>query len=153
MKLKWVDFALESRREADSSKRPVNGYLGLLLQCRSWTSNVHLQRKANRSQFMLFSDKRELCQWDVVHSQQKNQIFTEKGLNCSARASFSRSNLIDANNALADNSVNSDMKLYHLCVYENFNIFLLSHLAADISALNITLLISSNLWHLFCIIN
>lgn len=88
---------------------------------------------------MLFCDKRELCQRDEVHSQQKNQIFTEKGLNCSARASFSRSNLIDVNSALADNSANSDMQLCHLCVYEDFNIFILSHSAAHISALNITL--------------
>lgn len=154
MKLKWVDFALEGRRDAESSERPVSYWkLDLLLQCWFWTSNVHLQRNANRSQFMLFWDKRELCQWDEVGSQQKNQIFTEKGLNCSARASFSRSNLIDVNSALADNSANSDIKLYHLCVHEDFNIFIPSHSAAHISALNITLLISLNLWLLFCIIN
>lgn len=127
--------------------------LDLLLQSWFWTSNVDLQRNPNRSQLMLFWDKRELCQWDEVHSQQKNHIFTEKGLNCSARASFSRSNLIDVNSASADNSANSDMKLCHLCVYEDFNIFILSHPAAHISALNITLLISLNLWLLFCIIN
>lgn len=71
--------------------------------------------------------------------------YLQRGLNCSARASFSRSNLIDVNSALADNSVNSDMKLYHLRVHEDFNIFFPSHLAARISAVNITLLISSNL--------
>lgn len=148
-------FCFGGKKRSREFKKTTYWKLGLLLHCWFWTSNVDLQRNANRSQFMLFWDKRELCQWDEVHSQQKNQIFTEKGLNCSARASFSRSNLIDVNSALADNSANSAMKLCHLCVWglQHFHSipFSCSHFCSEYYSLN--LFKRLNLWLLFCIIN